>query len=77
MGRNKLEFWVDEEFIQNTYYNSPISNKHIIEFRSDQITVENVLNMPDEDLKIIFCELLKKFATPKSSGTGRKFSFDL
>ena len=75
MGRSKLEFTVDDQ-IDNYYYSSIIKN-NIMEFKSDEITIENVLNMPDEDLKIIFCELLKKFATPKSSGTGRKFSFDL
>ena len=76
MGRNKLEFTVDDQFIDNYYY-LPISKNNIIEFKSDEITIENVLNMPDEDLKMIFCELIKKFATPKSSGTGRKFNFDL
>lgn len=76
MRKSTIEFWVDDNFILDPTIN-PVSKNNIIEFQSGQIKIEDVLNMPDEQLKIIFCELIKKFATPKSSGGGRKFSLDL
>jgi hypothetical protein len=77
MARNKIEFTVND-VIQTEirrYWNSPIKFNYI----NNQIgpKIEDILNMPDEDLKVIFCELIKRFATPKSGGGGRKFSLDL